>query len=198
MLSFHDTLEKFFRKNFSEEIHRLTFDGPEDQHPANTGTRSRKPSAASPYMPQQNRNLAQDAISIAPSTSAMSMSTSRGQYGIGIPPLPSRASVVSSPSSVGTVDATRFSAAPPSQTPLQKHLAHIARHGINGVSSGSGEAVGSDTMSVSESPSGSIVNVAGWSNPAAGSSGSSIVGSISGSIKGRFSRLGSLSFGRPP
>lgn len=83
------------------------------------------------------------------------------------------------------------------QTPLQRHLAHLARHGFNGVSSGPGDNGGSDSLS-EESPRNSVVTVG--NAPAATMSGAasvttSTLGSI-GSIKGRFSKLGSLNFGR--
>ncbi|KAI0321083.1 hypothetical protein OF83DRAFT_1168770 [Amylostereum chailletii] len=192
MLAFHETLEKFFRKNFSEEIRRLTFEGPADQHPAVLGTRSRKPSTATtnaPYAP----STMNDAISIAPS----SASTSRAPYMI--PPLQLRTSIASLPSPpAGMLDSTGASQTSGKQTPLQKHLAHLARHGMNGVASTPtpGEnGASSDRMSV-ESPSDSFVNVTGSNVPTASTSAASIVGSIGGSLRGRFSRLGSLSFGR--
>lgn len=89
------------------------------------------------------------------------------------------------------------------QTPLQRHLAHLARHGINGVSSAPGENGGSDSLSA-ESPRNSIVNVANAVHSSIGGqmSGASVVtshiGSLGsfGSLRGRFSRFGSLSFGR--
>ncbi|KNZ80427.1 Dedicator of cytokinesis protein 3 [Termitomyces sp. J132] len=91
-------------------------------------------------------------------------------------------------------------------TPLQRGLAHLARHGIHGVSSAPGENGGSDSLSV-ESPrnSNSFVNVGNPIHSSAGGaqmSGISVapshVGSLGsfGSLKGRFSRLGSLNFGR--
>jgi dedicator of cytokinesis protein 3 len=87
------------------------------------------------------------------------------------------------------------------QTPLQRHLAHLARHGINAVASAPGDAA-SDSLSA-ESPHNSFVNVASSLPAAAQQSGASVVtsnlgslGSIGGSIKGRFSRFGSLNFGK--
>ena len=89
------------------------------------------------------------------------------------------------------------------QTPLQRHLAHLARHGINGLSSAPGDIGGSDSLSA-ESPHNSFVNVGNGihATPTAQISGGSVatsyMGSIGsfGSLKGRFSRFGSLSFGR--
>jgi len=87
-----------------------------------------------------------------------------------------------------------------SKTPLQRHLAHLARHGINGVSSGPRENGGSDSLST-ESAQQSFVNVGNGVQGVSSAqvSGASIVtstlGSI-GSIKGRISRFGSLKLGR--
>jgi dedicator of cytokinesis protein 3 len=88
------------------------------------------------------------------------------------------------------------------QTPLQRHLAHLARHGINGVSSAPGDQ-GNDSTSAS-SPRESLVNVNSEglnATPTIGFSGASLAStsnlvSLSGSIKGRLSRFGSLNFGR--
>lgn len=87
----------------------------------------------------------------------------------------------------------------PRQTPLQRHLAHLVRHGINGVASspgdmGGGMAGGSDSVSV-ESPDTSLVNVNSGAAEPSGSSVMTSLGSL-GSLKGRFSRFGSLSFGK--
>jgi dedicator of cytokinesis protein 3 len=90
------------------------------------------------------------------------------------------------------------------QTPLQRHLAHLARHGINGVSSAPGEMNGGNESVSAESLRESVVNVNpnGTSGPPApGYSGASVAStsnlvSLSGSIKGRLSRFGSLNFGR--
>ena len=89
------------------------------------------------------------------------------------------------------------------QTHLQRHLAHLARHGFNGLSSAPGDMGGSDSLS-NESPHNSFVNVGNGIHvtPAAQISGASVatsyIGSMGsfGSLKGRISRFGSLSFGR--
>jgi dedicator of cytokinesis protein 3 len=86
-------------------------------------------------------------------------------------------------------------AASAKQTPLQRHLAHLARHGITGVASGPKENGGSDSVSI-DSPRESFVNVGnGIITAPSGASVVSNLGSI-GSLKGRFSRLGSISFSR--
>ncbi|KAF8145908.1 dedicator of cytokinesis-domain-containing protein, partial [Mycena galopus ATCC 62051] len=89
-------------------------------------------------------------------------------------------------------------AAPPAkQTPLQRHLAHLARHGINGMTSAPGDTGGSDSLSA-ESPHNSFVNVGNGVHavPGAKMSGASVATSKSftsfGSLKGQFSWFGSL------
>jgi dedicator of cytokinesis protein 3 len=189
MLGFHDTLEMFFRKNFTEEIHRLTFDGPAEMHPAVSGTRSRKPSEATPYQAAQQRSLASDAISIAPS----SVSVPHARIpAYAIPPLPSRSSVLST-STMGTLESGPSGV--PRETPLQRHLARLTQHGMGALD---GATRASDVASL-DSPSDSFINGGGTIvgiGVGAGGSSSSIVGSISGSLRGRLSRLGALSFGR--
>lgn len=84
------------------------------------------------------------------------------------------------------------------QTPLQRNLAHLARHGMHAISSGPGDSANSDSISAG-SPHDSFVNV-GTGIPAASTSGTSMVtsnfGNSIGSLRGRISRLGSLNFGR--
>jgi len=180
MLGFHETLEGFFRKNYNEEIHRLSFEVPTERGiPV-----SLRPPDASSYAP----SLVDATSLVAPSNA----SANRAPFAIpsshllgpnASPPQSSAASFVGS-----TTQPTR----------LQKHIAHLTRHGMNGVASGPGEGVDgannrSDTVSVgSLQGSGSFVNVTG---PSTTNSGASLVGSKS-SLKGRFSRLGSLSFVR--
>ncbi len=182
MLEFHETLEKFFRKNFHEEIQRLSFEIPAER--AITSSLSR------PY-----HSYASSLTSIVPSSS--SASTTRAPFAI-IPPLQLPGSHITPPQS----PLTPFPSSAAQPTRLQKHIAHLARHGMNAVASGPGEGVvdsavpRSDTFSVI-SPQGSFVNVTGPAEPSSANSGTSIMGSISGSLKkGRFSRLGTLSFAR--
>jgi dedicator of cytokinesis protein 3 len=181
MLEFHETLERFFRKNYNEEIQRLSFEIPTTSlsRPGHSYTSSLT-----------------DAPSIVPSRSS-SASTTRAPFSI--PPLQLPGSHISPPQS----PLATFVSSASQPTRLQKHMAHLARHGMNAVASGPGEGVvdagipRSDSLSVT-SPQGSFVNVTGAApEPSATTSGASIMGSISGSFKkGRFSRLGTLSFGR--
>jgi dedicator of cytokinesis protein 3 len=183
MLAFHETLEKFFHKNFDEEIRRLSFDAPTERGVAS----SLRPLDSSSYA-----SSLVDATSIVPSNA----SVNRTHFAI--PSLHLPGPNITPPQS----PATSFTGAAIQPTRLQKHIAHLARHGMNAVSSGpqAGEGVDSgihrsDSLSVG-SPQGSFVNVTGTAGPSATNSGASLAGSKGGSLKGRFSRLGSLSFGR--
>jgi dedicator of cytokinesis protein 3 len=177
MLPFHETLEKFFRKNFQDEIRRLTVDGASDQltdqllgnahyQPSLYQYHKRSMSTTSTTRPL---HLGHQPMSPTP-----------------LSPLTPRGAILASEAPAGS-----------KQTPLQRHLAHLARHGINGVSSGPGDT--GDTVSLSGgSPHDSFVNVANGI-PAAALSNTSVANSnlgSGGSLKGRFSRFGSLSFGR--
>jgi dedicator of cytokinesis protein 3 len=180
MLDFHETLERFFRKNYHEEIQRLSFEIPAER-------------AATSTLPRPNHSYT---ASLTHVTSSSSASTTRAPFSI--PPLQLPGPQLTPPQSPLTTFVS--TASQPSR--LQKHIAHLARHGMNAVASGPGEGVvdtgipRSDSLSVS-SPQGSIVNVTGAAEPPQSNSGSSIMGSISGSFKkGRFSRLGTLSFSR--
>ncbi|KXN90212.1 Dedicator of cytokinesis protein 3 [Leucoagaricus sp. SymC.cos] len=130
-IPFHETLEKFFKRNFKEEIKRL-------------------------------------AVEVSDSISPMPNSKQ--------------------------------------QTPLQRHLAHLARHGITGVASAPGDMVGSDSMSV-DSPRNSFINVGNGNNAIQSTSapqvsGASVAPSFMGSVgsfslRTRLSRFGSITFGWP-
>jgi hypothetical protein len=131
-----------------------------------------------------------DATSTVPSNSSVNRAA------FAIPPLHLPGVNITPPQS----PATSSTGAAIQPTRLQKHIAHLARHGMNAVSSGPSEGIDggihrSDSLSVG-SPQGSFVNVTGTAGPSVTNSGTSLAGSKSGSLKGRFSRLGSLSFGR--
>jgi dedicator of cytokinesis protein 3 len=178
ILPFHGTLENFFHKNFHEEIRRLTADGASDhltdQFP---GTSQYQPSLHG----QQSHKR-----SVSTTSTTRPLQVSRQYMTPPLSPLSTRGAILTSEVSAGS-----------KQTPLQRHLAHLARHGINGVSSGPGDI--GDTVSISAgSPHDSFVNVVNGI-PAAALSNASVansnLGSV-GSLKGRFSRFGSLNFGR--
>ncbi|EIW63135.1 cytoplasmic protein [Trametes versicolor FP-101664 SS1] len=181
MLAFHATLEKFFRKNFAEEIQRLSVDySPEPRALDAIPTSARLPPTAA--MPSPNYANLRQPLAVGPiHVGGVTPSTS------------------TSPLSPRSQENGAYSDAPwMKQTPLQRHLAHLARHGFNGVSSGPGDNGASDSFS-EESPRNSVVTVSNGA-PApvlsgAASMTASTLGSM-GSIKGRFSKFGSLSFGR--
>jgi dedicator of cytokinesis protein 3 len=180
MVPFHDTLEKFFHKNFNDEIRRLTVDGTLD-HQTNQlpGTSQYQPSL---YEQSHKRSI---------STTSTTRPLQVGRQYMTPPPL--------SPLSTRGAILTSEIPAGSKQTPLQRHLAHLARHGINGVSSSPGPGDIGDTVSISAgSPHDSFVNVVNGV-PAAALSNASVANSnlgSAGSLKGRFSRFGSLNFGR--
>jgi dedicator of cytokinesis protein 3 len=182
MLAFHETLETFFRKNFDEEIRRLSFDVPTERGIAPS-------SLQLPDAPSYASSLA-DAISITQASS----SAIRTPFGISSPPVPSlNITPPQSPS-------TSFVGSAMQPTRLQKHIAHLTRHGMNAVASRPGEGIDgyihrTDSLSIG-SPQDSFVNVTGTAGPSVMNSGSPAGSKSAGSLKGRFSRLGSLSFGR--
>jgi len=185
MLTFHETLEKFFRKNFNDEIRRLTADGASDHL-----------TDPLPGTSQYQTSLYEkQSLKLSMSTT----STTRPPH-IVQPLQVSRQPMTPPPlsplSARGAILASEVPASS-KQTPLQRHLAHLARHGINGVSSGPGDNGDSASMSAG-SPHDSFVNVVNGIPAPAMSNGSvanSNLGSA-GSLKGRFSRFGSLNFGR--
>ncbi|KAF8070275.1 C2 domain in Dock180 and Zizimin proteins-domain-containing protein [Lyophyllum atratum] len=170
-IPFHETLEKFFKKNFREEIRRLAVDGLSESI---SPVQSQNNASSSSYQ----HSLYEQSLQRTMSTS----STTRGNFVL--PPLQLGQSSMTPPSSSSYTPQSPTSTKnlPPhlKQTPLQRHLAHLARHGINGVSSAPGENGGSDSLMSGTSVAPSHV----------GSLGSF------GSLKGRFSRFGSLSFRR--
>lgn len=191
MLTFHEALQKFFRKNFHEEIQRLNADAPDTL--LTPRSRSHLTLPASSYA-----TSLVDTVSVGPAASVAS--THRQSFVI--PPLQLGQPALTMPSSSPYAGSSSLSNASlndsmPKQTPLQKNLAHLARHGMNGVASGPGDGGaggssgrGNDSID-GMSPQGSFVNVGSVNGNISG--GASIIGSVGGSFKGRFSRL---NFGR--
>ncbi|KAG6854061.1 hypothetical protein C0991_011039 [Blastosporella zonata] len=191
-IPFHETLEKFFKKNFREEVRRLAADGLSE---------SISTSAQSHHQASSSYQSSLYEQSLQPSYSSSS-TTRANNYNV---PMQLGQPAGSAPAYPPVSPTSTKNHPPHLTTPLQRHLAHLARHGINGVSSAPGEnGGGSDSLSV-ESPRNSFVNVGNVIHSSAGNaqmSGTSVapshVGSLGsfGSLKGRFSRFGSLSFGR--
>ncbi|KAL0956056.1 hypothetical protein HGRIS_002226 [Hohenbuehelia grisea] len=182
---FHETLEKFFKKNFRDEIRRLALDTMSDQMTVSGSVVSHS------ALPSQYQSSIYDQHSLTRTMSTTS--TSRAQFMI--PPLQLGPSTLTPPPmSPQSADSQQDMIPVVKQTPLQRHLAHLARHGIHGVSSAPGENGGSDSLSV-ESPRASFVNVENGIHNVTGAqmSGASVVSSNMGSmgslgsLKGRFS-----------
>ncbi|KAJ7502758.1 C2 domain in Dock180 and Zizimin proteins-domain-containing protein [Mycena galericulata] len=188
-IPFHETLEKFFKKNFRDEIRRLGLDTVTEPISPSLG-----PRLASQYQPSAYEQSVKQSMT-------STVSTTRPRVPFFIPPLQLGRSTMSPPPMSPRSPISPPDAPPVKQTPLQRHLAHLARHGINGVSSAPGDVGGSDSLSA-ESPHNSFVNVGNGVHavPGAKMSGASVATSKSftsfGSLKGRFSRFGSLNFGR--
>jgi len=126
MLQFHETLERFFQKNFHDEIQRLpseTSGTPMGSPNGYAHTRAtRSPTSTAPSARETPRTLNSSPSSRGGSRGAMAVSR-------GAPSLYA-SSHLSQPYS----DASTIHAQPHTQTPLQKNLAHLARHGMNGMS----------------------------------------------------------------
>ncbi|KDQ57741.1 hypothetical protein JAAARDRAFT_194025 [Jaapia argillacea MUCL 33604] len=199
MLPFHATLEKFYRKNFHEEIQRLAMD-----HASET-LASLNSSASSYHELQAAQYQSFSPFDDVPLSRTMSStSTTRPSLNLSLPQIAttSPTSPVSSKVRAGKSRTEGSTPAPVTkQTPLQRHMAQLTRHGIHGVSSGL-ENGGSDSISAG-SPHDSFVNVIGGDpnvNSMFFGSGASITTTTthlgSASLKGRFQRFGSLNFGR--
>lgn len=196
-MDFHETLESFFRKNFAPEIRRLASEGLSEFDYANSispSTASNQDFLASVYPASIQHPSSKHSIS--------SGSTSRAPFTI--PPLElGRTSMSQSRSPISpSVRSTRLStqdlfsetgSSSRHPTPLKRHLQHLAKHGLNGVSS-SGERTPTDIQSPdSPSGSGSFINVV---PPPSASLPPAALASGSNSLKSRLSRLGNSIRGR--
>jgi len=189
---FHETLEKFFKKNFRDEIRRLAVDG-SDSITVSTSSRSHNMTVVTTSYPSSSYEQSMK-------RSISSFSTAR----FGIPPIQVGRLTMTPPleSPISAVSGGNISPTVSKQTPLQRHLAHLARHGINGLSSAPGDLIGGSDSLSAESPHDSFVNVGNGIHGTAQMSGASVatsyMGSMGsfGSLKGRFSRFGSLNFSR--
>jgi dedicator of cytokinesis protein 3 len=184
MLPFQETLEKFFRKNFNEEIQRLAMDGLTDIDSISPSTQNYQPKASSQYprsLYGDSRGSILSGLTNRPAVTISSIHDRQPMSPPSITPsLPSlRSSQRESVSDQGSL---------PKVTPLKRTLAHLARHGLNGVSSGIEPAP--ETQSLNSPSGSSFVNVGG--TPPIPSAPQS----TTGSIRGRLSRLGSLGFNR--
>jgi dedicator of cytokinesis protein 3 len=126
MLQFHETLERFFQKNFHDEIQRL----PTEPSDTSVGSPNGYVQTRAVRSPTSTARSARE----APRTVTSSPSSKRGSrnamaVGRGAPSLYAPSHLSQPYSDVSTVHAQ-----PHAQTPLQKNLAHLVRHGMNGMS----------------------------------------------------------------
>lgn len=183
MLTIHEgTLEKLFRKNFYEEIRRLAVGNVglgTTPLPSSVGS----PGGSKPSLYERSANQSLTSVATSRPTQNGPLQLSRP---ILTPPPLSPPGGLLSPGINPTE--SQGDGQSPSQTPLQRHLAHLVRHGFNGVSSRP-----DNDSHLSQSPPSSNANLPG--NAPGSASIASVTGS--GSIKTRFSnKFGSLNFGR--
>jgi len=176
MLPFHEALENFFHKNFSEEILRLPLESvAEDRHLTDVmdavSTNGSQLQSQTSF--QGGLNHKQSVSSFPAPTYASPPPMQVGNGGGGdLPPL--------SPVPYNYPGNSFDLSSRRNQTPLQRHLADLARYGMTGVSSGLGggtNGMGSDGHSQSSLRDSSLVNLNGG---APGNSGTSIAPSQGG------------------
>lgn len=183
-IPFHETLEKFFLKNFQEEILRLRLE-PSDYSTSNLSLR--EPPSATTTTSHYEQSVMKRSISSESTARRMPFTIPHLSLGRKVMTPPSRSPPLSPTSPTGT----EMLPPPPSQTDtiLQRSLAHLTRHGFNGVASSPTE----DSASLADSLVHGNVKAAQHSAGSISQVGSR---SLTGSIKGRLSRFGSLNFGR--
>lgn len=187
MLTIHDgTLEKLFRKNFLEEVRRLAVgygigDGRSGATLVSPSVGS--PGGSKPSLYERSANQSLTSVATSRPTQSGPLQLSRPTM---TPPPVSPPSGFLSPGI--SLAESPSEGQGPAQTPLQRHLAHLVRHGFNGVASRP-----DNDSHLSHSPPTSNTNLAG--NAPGSASIASVTGS--GSIKTRISnKFGSLNFGR--
>ena len=183
MEAFHITLLTFFKKNFSEEIRRLAI-GPQSLDSSLSGS------------VKQPVQLASHHSSLLDQRSTESSGTARQQFSIA--PLDLGRNFT--PASISPQSSRENGQSPVEttlsfkQTPLQRGLAHLARHGFNGVASGPRDN-GDGDMS-EESPRDSFVNGSGPIVAHLSGAASVTTSTVGSTFRGRFSKFGSLNFAR--
>lgn len=183
MLTIHEgTLEKLFRKNFFEEIRRLVV-GDGRSGVALIPTSVGSPGGSRPSLYERSAN--QSLTSVATSRPTQNGPLQLSRPTLTPPPLSPPSGLLSPGFSMAE---SQNDGQVPAQTPLQRHLAHLVRHGFNGVASRP-----DNDSHLSHSPPSSNPNLPG--NAPGSASIASVTGS--GSIKTRFSnKFGTLNFGR--
>ncbi|KDQ21902.1 hypothetical protein BOTBODRAFT_169082 [Botryobasidium botryosum FD-172 SS1] len=178
MSPFHETLEKFFRKNFHDEIQRLPIDSHSDQiSTPNSKTHSYQGYPGSVDETADPRKRSMSSSVTAPTFAISSQQFSRSAPSLYLPP-------ATAFRDFGMAD----TGSP--RSPLQRNLAHLVRHGMNGISSAPADRSLEFSESRSESPplneSGSFVNVIPATPPIMRDT------PMITPTKGRFSRIGSI------
>jgi len=185
-IRFHETLEKFFKKNFRDEIRRLAVDG-SDSITVSTSSRSHNMTVTTSYPSSSYEQSMKRSIS--------SFSTAR----FGIPPIQVGRLTMTPPLESPISDASALSVA---GTLVPRCAFATASWQDTELSSAPGDLIGGSDSLSAESPHDSFVNVGNGIHGTAQMSGASVatsyMGSMGsfGSLKGRFSRFGSLNFSR--
>ena len=181
MESFHSTLLDFFKKNFQDEIQRLAA-GPQALDTSLSSAEKQSTPSRRASIEQRskghNGTAMRQQITIAPLDLGRSVTTSS----------------ISPPSTRENEQSPVEMAMSTKQTPLQRGMAHLARHGFNGVASGPRDTV--DGEMSEESPRDSFVNGSGPAVTHLSGAASITPSTVASSFRGRFSRLGSLHLGR--
>lgn len=208
MMSFHETLMRFFRTNFHDEIQRLPVEGISELEDEIT-VRSRQPMAMTPNEAGMDewpgRHGRTDSLTSANGANGQHMPTTVvGQASFFIPPLafgqvPGAGLPPPTPGgSRRQVDAGR------GLTPLQRNLARLTRYGMSSITSGPGDRSAQNeraavTSDGDASPQGSFVNV-GRGEPSISrlsmqATAKDVASSIS-AARSRISRMASLTWRR--
>lgn len=209
-MSFHDTLVRFFRQNYHDEIQRLpqeTISELDEEVEMNSGNGVRRSlyetGGGVDVWSAQDHGRSGSISNGAPQI----QTTVVGQGAFMIPPLAfGQVPGAGIPAPPPTPSASRFlTDSGRNQTPLQRNLARLTRYGMSSITSGPGDRVGHAERNVTSeidatSQQGSMINVG---NPPVGSSRVSVqatardvASSISAAAKSRMSRMGSFSWRR--
>lgn len=209
-MSFHETLMRFFRTNFHDEILRLPPEPqPELDEDANEpGQIATRPgyNGADEWPARLRTNST--TIPLNGSGVQQIPTTMIGQQSFYIPPLAfGQVPGAGIPAPPPTPGGSRFYHEPgQTQTPLQRNLARLTKYGMSSITSGPGDrseraerTVASDIDGTSQG--GSIVNVGAHMAPMSSrasvqATARDVASTISAAAKSRISRMGSFSWRR--
>lgn len=179
MIPFHETLEKFFRKNFYDEIQKLPVEGISDQLSL-SGVKN--PFSVSSFDAQ--------ALSTNLGHKRSNSSAARPSLSLPMPINVPGSTPLLVQNGFGLGQANSANAGPtrrPTQTLLQKNLAHLAQYGLTSLGSTGPERSTTTSDTRSDSPIESLVHV----GPVMPSS-SAPEGSMMDSVRSKFPRIGSI------